>query len=136
MCGCDGVEGLSWEDDFGAVGEGGEEAEGQAEAVEERGRAAECVGWGEGHAGADEAGVVDEVVVCEHGGFGTPCTAACELEVGDVVGTYYPVEDVENVFGYALCLLDEFFVADEAVAATYQAYGLEVWEDCIEVFVV
>lgn len=65
MCGGDGVEGLGWEDDFGAVREGGEEAEGQAEAVEERGRAAECVGGGEGHAGADEAGVVDEVAVAQ-----------------------------------------------------------------------
>lgn len=74
--------------------------------------------------------------MCEHGGFGITCAAAGELQIGDVVGTYYPVEDVENVFWYALCLLYEFFVADEAVAAAYQAYGLEVWEDCIEVFVV
>jgi hypothetical protein len=56
-------------------------------------------------------------LMCEHRGFGITCTAACELEIGDVVGTYYPVEDVENVFWYALCLLYEFFVTNEAIAA-------------------
>lgn len=61
MRGCDGVEGFGWKHDFGAVAEGREEPEGEAEAVEERGWAAEGVGGGEGHAGADEAGVVDEV---------------------------------------------------------------------------
>ena len=43
------------------MGEHGEEAEDEAEAVEERWRAAERVGWGEAHPVAYEAGVVDEV---------------------------------------------------------------------------
>lgn len=57
----DGVEGLGGVDYAAAVGDGCEEAEREAEAVEERGWAAEGVGGGEAHAVADEAGVVDEV---------------------------------------------------------------------------
>jgi hypothetical protein len=45
------------------VGEDRHEAEDEAEAVEERGRAAQDVGGGEAHAVADEAGVVDNVAV-------------------------------------------------------------------------
>lgn len=55
------VEDLGRVDDLAAVGEDGEEAEHKAEAVEERGRAAEHVGGGETHAVANETGVVDEV---------------------------------------------------------------------------
>ena len=58
-----GVEDLCGVDDAGAVGYDGEEAEDEAEAVEEGGRAAEGVGGGEAHPVAYEAGVVDEVAV-------------------------------------------------------------------------
>jgi len=55
-------------------------------------------------------------------------TATCELEVCDVVGTYYAVEDIQDVFGDILSFFDEGRVCDEAVMLTaYQAYGLEVW---------
>lgn len=92
-----GVEGFRGVDDLGAVGEDGHEAEDEAEAVEERGRAAEGVGGGEAEAVADEARVVDDVVVGEHGGFGEAGGAAGELEVADEVGEDFGGHVVEAV---------------------------------------
>jgi hypothetical protein len=56
-----GGEGGAREDDGAAMGDADEEAEDEAEAVEEGGRTAENVGGGEGHAVADRVGVVDHV---------------------------------------------------------------------------
>lgn len=71
-------------------------------------------------------GVPIYLLMCEHGSFGVPCAAAGELKIRDVVGTYYAVEDVEYMLWYAFCLLDEFFVANEAIVPPYQAYRLQV----------
>jgi hypothetical protein len=55
---CDRVEDFGGIHDLGTVGEGGEETQDETEAVEERRWTAEGVGRREGHAVADEAGVV------------------------------------------------------------------------------
>lgn len=65
----------------------------------------------------------------EHCGFGVAGAAAGELEVCNVVWTYYPVKDVKNVLGYRLCFVDEFVVMDEVlVFASYETDCLEVWQ--------
>jgi hypothetical protein len=51
---CNGVKGFSWEDNGGAVGEDGEDTEGEAETVEKWRWTAECIRGGELHAVADE----------------------------------------------------------------------------------
>lgn len=55
---CDGVEGFGGVYDFRAMGEGREEAKGQAETVEKRWWTAEGIGRCEGEAVANEVGVI------------------------------------------------------------------------------
>jgi hypothetical protein len=68
------------------------------------------------------------ILMCQHGGLRVTRAAAGELEVGNVVGTYYAVEDIEDVIGNGLRFLPEVIVFNEVgVLTAYQAYGLQVW---------
>lgn len=60
-----GVEGLTGEDDLGAMGDNGQHSENQTEAVEERRGAAQDVKRRQVHAITNESGVVDQVAARE-----------------------------------------------------------------------
>jgi hypothetical protein len=62
----------------------------------------------------------------QHSSFGVASTATCELEIHDIVRTY-AVEDVQDMIGYALRLLFELLIPNEAVVAAYETYSLEIW---------
>lgn len=104
--------------------------------MEERWWAAECVVGGEVHAVTYEAGIVDEVaalivstgfanvvflnsLVCQHGGLGVASAAAGELKIYNIVWADYAVEDLQDMFRYALCFLQKFLISDEAIGTTY-----------------
>lgn len=82
------VEHLGRVGDAGAVRERGQQAQHQAEAVEHGRRAAQGVVGPQAHAVADEAGVVDQVVVRQHGRLGQARRPARELQVAHQVGEH------------------------------------------------
>jgi hypothetical protein len=54
----------------------------------------------------------------QHSCFWFPCASARELQVRDVMGAYYSVEYVENMFGNILCIINEGCVCSQGVVLT------------------
>jgi hypothetical protein len=68
------------------------------------------------------------ILMCQHGCLRVAGAAAGKLEVCNIVGTYYCVEDIEDVIGNGLRFLPEVIVFNKVgVLTAYQAYGLQVW---------
>jgi hypothetical protein len=67
------------------------------------------------------------VLMRQHGSFRVASATACELEIDDIMWTYYAVEDIQDVIGYALRFLHELFVSNEAIVSTYETHSLQVW---------
>ena len=118
----EGVEGFD-DDEGGAVGEDGHDAEGDAETMEEGHLEAELVGGGEALAVADAPAVVEDVVVGEHDALGEAGGAGRVLHVDDVVAGEGGLCILED--GVGLVVADEhefgggihaavFFLADVA----------------------
>lgn len=63
----------------------------------------------------------------QHGSFRIASATACELEIDDIMWTYYAVEDIQDMIGYALRFLHELFVSNEAIVSTYKTYSPQVW---------
>ena len=58
--------------------------------------------------------ILGGLLVCEHSRFWVSSTPTCELQICDIVGTYYAVEDVEEVVRYCERLVHNEVVREEA----------------------
>lgn len=101
------VEDLPWVHDLGPVRDHRHQAEHEPEAVKQRWRAAQHVVGRQPHAVADEAGVVDDVVVRQHGRLGRARRAAGELQVADVVREHLPSVAVEGAVAEGAALRNQ-----------------------------
>lgn len=73
----------------------------------------------------------------QHGSFGVSGGPARELQICNIVRTYYSIKDVQNVVRYAFRFLHKFFVLDEiAKFSSDQADGLQIWERDVKIFLV
>jgi hypothetical protein len=59
----------------------------------------------------------------QHGSFWIASATACELEIDDIMWTYYAVEDIQDVIRYALRFLHKLLVSNEAVVSAYETYS-------------
>jgi hypothetical protein len=57
---------------------------------------------------------VINLLVCEHSRFWVSGASTCELQVCDIEGTYYTVENIKEVVGYRERLIHDKFVSEEA----------------------
>jgi hypothetical protein len=62
---------------------------------------------------------VFDLLVCQHGSFRIASAATGELKIYNIVWADDAVEDIQDMFRYALCLLKKFLILNEAIGTAY-----------------
>lgn len=74
--------------------------------------------------------------MCQHSSLWVACATTCELQIGNVMWAYDAIEYLQDMLGYALCLLYQFVIFDEAIVVSPdEADSLQVRQYRVQFFV-